>query len=170
MIICGLRALFKFYCNIFLVFAFFVVYVKYGLCKEVNPLTNKERYLCILQNYNGYILGIPMGYIHSSDVADKYFFPIGQTNTSIDYLKSYYLVGDYYSSLMDLLLQLAEFDESVVHFKEENLYTYPMKICFYFKYQYDDVRYLKEIITGYTKNYKFLSKWELLCHLCKPEN
>ena len=37
-------------------------------------------------------------------------------------------------------------------------------------YSYDDVYYLKDVLVGNTKNYTFLSKWELLCKLCVINN
>ena len=73
--------------------------------------------------------------------------------------------------MLDVYEYMAEFDNTKVHFMKDNLcMDGHVSILMPMKYSYDDVYYLKDILVGNTKNYTFLSKWELLCKLCVINN
>lgn len=170
MIKCGSRALFKFYFSCFLLVSYIIFYLLYGKYRK-NKITDKERNLCLIHNYRGYALAIPMGYVKWQDLDAVSLFHYDSYNNSYDYTKAFYVVSDYFNNMLDFYEYMTEFDNNNVHFMKDNLCTDGhVSIVMPLKYSYDDVYYLKDILTGNTKNYTFLSKWELLCKLCVINN
>ena len=170
MIKCGSRALFKFYFSWFVLISFIIFYILYGKYRK-NSIVDKGKNLYLIRNYMGYALAIPMGYVNWQEVEYSPFFQYEPFNNSSDYTKAFYIVSDYFSNMLDVYEYMAEFDNTKVHFMKDNLcMDGHVSILMPMKYSYDDVYYLKDILVGNTKNYTFLSKWELLCKLCVINN